>query len=240
MKRREGIGSSQASLLSISMKEGLVSEKQPLVITNESHAVAILMGEAIDLCNERGKNYNAGKITKDSYNVFPLRYHAGEMHKEALRACSWVEQGNIAKIREHVRDVVVWAAFLYEETSHYKELDDAMLEAIGYGAIELESQKKSKVVVQEHSDCFCGESKHPFASQSQNSQICVCGHSKSCFCHAERNLATVDNRKKRLMELRAGMCSRKHKFTPNDLPGHTFADYCDECGHSKDSDCHEK
>ena len=114
-----------------------MSEKQPLVITKESQALAILMGEAIDLCNERGKNYNAGRITKEDYNVFPLRYHAGEMHKEALRACSWVEQGNIAKIREHVRDVVVWAAFLYEETSHHKELCDALAEAIDAGAIEV-------------------------------------------------------------------------------------------------------
>ena len=52
-------------------------EKTPLVITEDSQAVAILMGDAIALCNERGQNYNAGVITKSSYNVYPLRYHAG-------------------------------------------------------------------------------------------------------------------------------------------------------------------
>jgi len=109
-------------------------EKTPLVITEDSQAVAILMGDAIALCNERGQNYNAGVITKSSYNVFPLRYQAGEVHKEALRMCSWVEQGNIKKVREHLRDIVVWSAFLYEETSHYKDLDDCFGEMQESGA----------------------------------------------------------------------------------------------------------
>lgn len=84
-------------------------------MTQEDRAIVTLFTDAQARVAERGSNYNAGNIQREDYNVFPLKSWGMEVHKEALRICSWIEQDNPEKVREHLVDLVVYASFLYEE-----------------------------------------------------------------------------------------------------------------------------
>lgn len=78
------------------------------MISDELHALVV------DKERERGGNYNAGDISRDSYAVFGARSWANDVHKEAQRICSWLEQGNIEKAIEHTIDLAVYTEFLFQ------------------------------------------------------------------------------------------------------------------------------
>lgn len=77
--------------------------------------------KADELRNIRSENYNNGSITLDDYAIFGMRSWGHDVHKEATRICSWIEQNKYEKVMEHCIDLCNYASFLYEYTK--KELN---------------------------------------------------------------------------------------------------------------------